>query len=68
MGGDGQALTNKRSLLERSRLYGVQNAAVVETFDVAIASTHCELTHAPLVEPIVCDMEGLLLRVRLSIC
>lgn len=59
MGGDGQALTNKRSLMEQSRLYGVQRA-VAEALDVAVASTHCGLTHAPLVDPIVCDLEGIL--------
>lgn len=59
MGGDGQALTNKRSLLERSRLYGVPQQQA-QTLDVQVASTHCALSSAPLVEPVVCDLEGLL--------
>lgn len=66
MGGDGQALANKRSLLQKARAY--VTAAELETGDAKEKTTqkartverwrHCALTLQPLEAPVVFDTAG----------
>lgn len=65
MGGDGQALANKRSLLESALTYGVHASAVnrgdkaeVKSEDVQQRWQHCALSLEKLETPIAFDLQG----------